>query len=140
MSNSGRFLSNRIINGERNWSIEINGSQTPTISGDQIYLIDNESRIICLNKNTGEIYWINQLDKFKRGDSFKNLNLWKGPYLINSILYAVSYFGELISISPLTGEILSDKKLGVSEIYSPLIILNSQFLVTNSNGNIYSFK
>ena len=140
LSNNGKFLSNSMINGQRNWSTEIKGSQTPIISGEQIYLIDNESRVICLNKNTGEIYWINYLDKFKRGDSFKNLNLWLGPYLINSVLYTVSYFGELVAISPLTGEILSDKKLGVSEIYSPLIILNNQFLITNSNGNIYSFK
>ena len=140
LSNNGRLMSNNIINGKRNWYSEINGSQTPIISGDQIYLIDKESQVICLNKNSGEIYWIKKLDKFKRGDSFKNLNLWVGPYLVNNMLNFISYFGEIVTILPTSGEIQSTKKIGISGIYLPIIVLKDQFIITNENGNIYTVK
>ena len=140
LSSNGRFSSNNVINGNRNWSVDISGSQTPTINGNQIFLIDNEARLLCLNKNNGEIYWIKELEKYKKGNNSKNLNLWNGPYLINNLLYLISYFGDISIFSPYTGELISDDKLGISNIYLPLIILNNQIFLTDAKANIYRFQ
>ena len=140
LSNNGRLISNNIINGSRNWNIDISGSQTPIISANQIYLVDNDAKVICVNKQTGEIYWITQLDKYKKGTDSKNLNLWTGPYLINEGLYLISYFGELIHLSPFNGEILNEKKIGIKNIYSPLIVLSDQILLTDEKANIYKLN
>ena len=140
LSSNGRLISNSIINGTRNWNIDISGSQTPIISANQLYLIDNEARVICINKSTGEIYWIRELEKYKRGTDSKNLNLWTGPYLINEYLYLISYFGDILTISPLNGEILDENKLGVKNIYSPAIVLSDQIFITDEKANIYRFK
>ena len=140
LSSNGRLISNSIINGARNWNIDISGSQTPIISANQLYLIDNEARVICINKSTGEIYWIRELEKYKRGTDSKNLNLWTGPYLINEYLYLISYFGDILTISPLNGEILDENKLGVKNIYSPAIVLSDQIFITDEKANIYRFK
>ena len=134
------MMSNNIVNGKRNWNIDISGSQTPTVSGNQIYLVDNDARLMCINKKTGEIYWITQLEKYKRGTESKNLNLWTGPYLINNNLYIVSYFGKIISLSPYSGEIQSEESLGIKNIYSPLIVLSNQIFVTDEKANIYRFR
>ena len=140
LSSNGRLISNSVINGARNWNIDISGSQTPIISGNQIYLIDNEARVICINKSTGEIYWIRELEKHRRGTDSKNLNLWTGPYLINEYLYLISYFGDILTISPFNGEILDEGKLGVKNIYSPLIVLSDQIFVTDEKANIYRLR
>jgi outer membrane protein assembly factor BamB len=140
LSSNGRLISNSIINGARNWNVDISGSQTPIISANQIYLIDNEARVICINKSTGEIYWIRELEKYRRGTDSKNLNLWTGPYLINEYLYLISYFGDILTISPLNGEVLDEDKLGVKNIYSPLIVLSDQIFITDEKANIYRFK
>ena len=140
LSSNGRLISNSIINGARNWNVDISGSQTPIISANQIYLIDNEARVICINKSTGEIYWIRELEKYRRGTESKNLNLWTGPYLINEYLYLISYFGDILTISPLNGEVLDEDKLGVKNIYSPLIVLSDQIFITDEKANIYRFK
>ena len=140
LSSNGRLISNSIINGSRNWNIDISGSQTPIISANQIYLIDNEARVICINKTTGEIYWITELEKYRRGTDSKNLNLWTGPYLINENLHLISYFGDILTISPFNGEIINEKKLGIKNIYSPLIILSDQIFITDEKANIYRLR
>ncbi len=140
LSNNGRLISNNVISGIRNWNIDISGSQTPIISSNQIYLVDNESRVLCINKLSGEIYWITQLEKYKKGSDSKNLNLWTGPYLINESLYLLSYFGELISLSPFNGEVIDKQKIGIKNIYSPIIVLSDQIFITDEKANIYRFR
>jgi len=102
LSNNGRLIATNIINGSSAWSLEISGSNSPLVSNMQLYVIDNEARLICANKISGEIYWITQLEKNKNGRKNSKSNNWKGPYLINGILYALSSHGEIVSVSPLS--------------------------------------
>ena len=48
ISTNGIFLSINLINGNRNWVVDISGKNTPIISGNQIYLVNNDSKLICL--------------------------------------------------------------------------------------------
>tara|TARA_B100000686_G_C16782784_1_gene973089 strand:+ start:388 stop:1689 length:1302 start_codon:yes stop_codon:yes gene_type:complete len=140
LSTNGKFLSINLITGNRNWVVDISGRNTPIISGKQIYLIDDDAKLICLNKDTGEIYWITQLDKYKAGESFKNLNLWLGPYALNDNLYLISYFGELLKINPMDGKILKTDNLGINGIMVEPILLTDQFYIMDINSNVYKFR
>ena len=46
-----------------------------------LFIIDEDSRLICINISTGEIYWIRELGKFRKGNKVKDLNLWLSPFL-----------------------------------------------------------
>ena len=140
ISTKGKLVSTNVINGKRNWAIDISGSNTPIISGGQIYVIDEEGKIICVNKFTGEIFWITDLEKYRSGQKVENLNLWSGPYLINNILYNISYFGELKTVSPITGEVLSSNKLGINDITIPPIILKDAIYIVDGSSNVFEFK
>tara|TARA_B100001029_G_C15055713_1_gene454196 strand:+ start:1468 stop:2775 length:1308 start_codon:yes stop_codon:yes gene_type:complete len=141
LSTNGKFLSINAITGKREWVIDISGRNTPIISGNQIYLLNNDSKLFCLNKNTGEVFWINQLDKFNgKNEDAKNLNLWLGPYLINDYLYLISYFGELIKIDPIDGNIIYSDSLNIKEIMIEPIILTDEIYFTDINSNVYRFK
>ena len=140
ISTKGKLVSSNAINGKRNWSIDISGYRTPTISGGQIYLINDEGKLICVDKSTGEIFWITDLEKYRSGKNIENLNLWLGPYLINNVLYNLSYFGELKMVSPINGEILSSKKLSISEVTVPPIILKDAIYIVDGNANVFEFK
>ena len=87
-----------------------------------------------------EIYWISDLEKYKKGKKVENLNLWLGPYLINDLLYNLSYFGELKIISPFTGEILDVQNTGISKILTPPVIVKEAIYVSDENSNIFRFK
>ena len=140
LSTNGKLISINAVNGKRNWAIDLSGYRTPIVSGDQIYVIDEDGKLICLSKNTGDVFWITELNKFKKGQKAKDLNLWLGPYLINNLLYNISYFGELKIVSPMTGEVLSTRSLGVKGVLLPPVIVSNAVFIMDENSNVYSFE
>ena len=122
------------------WSLEISGANSPLISNMQLYVIDNESRLICVNKISGNIYWITQLDKNKKNKKTGKSNNWKGPFLIDGLLYALSTHGELISVSPKTSKILSSKNINISGITIDPIIISKNIFIMDKKSNIYKLN
>jgi len=137
LSNNGKLVATNMINGSLAWSLEISGANSPSISNMQLYVIDNESRLFCINKMSGEIYWITQLEENKNGKKSGKSNDWKGPYLINGLLYTLSTHGELLSISPITSEILSSKNIKITGISIDPVILSKNIFIIDNNSNIY---
>ena len=137
LSNNGKLIASNINNGTLAWSLEISGSNSPLASNTQLYVLDNESRLICINKISGDIYWITQLEKNKNAKKRGKKNNWKGPYLINGMLFALSSLGELTSISPLTGDILSSKNIRISGITIDPVIISKNIFITDNKSNIY---
>ena len=137
LSNNGKLVATNMINGSLAWSLEISGTNSPSISNMQLYVIDNESRLFCINKMSGEIYWITQLEENKNGKKSGKSNDWKGPYLINGLLYTLSTHGELLSISPITSEILSSKNIKITGISIDPVILSKNIFIIDNNSNIY---
>ena len=137
ISNNGRLLATKLIDGSLTWSIEISGSNSPVISNNQLYIIDNDARLICLNKNTGEIYWITQIEKNKKGKKMGKSNNWKGPYLMNNLLYLISAYGEVISVSPKTSEVLSSNNLNISGISINPVLVSKNIFLMDDNSNVY---
>ena len=103
----------------------------------QLYVIDNEARLICANKISGEIYWITQLEKNKNGRKNSKSNNWKGPYLINGILYALSSHGEIVSVSPLSGEFFSSKNINISGISINPVVVSKNIFIMDNKSNVY---
>ncbi len=140
MSSNGRLVSIDLINGKRNWAIDVSGYRTPLITGNQIYVINEEGKIICIERKSGEIFWISDLKKYRKGQNSANLNLWLGPYLINNLLYNVSYFGELKILSAINGDVLSASSIGVKGIMTPPIILSENIFLSDEKSNVFKFK
>lgn len=140
ISNNGKLLATNLINGSSAWSIEISGSSSPVISGLQLYVLDKDARMLCVNKNTGDIYWLAQLEKSKNNKKSGKLNNWKGPYLLNGVLYSISRHGEIVTISPITGEILSSDKISINDILINPIILSDKAFFMDESSNIFEIN
>ena len=140
LSSNGKLVSINAINGQRNWAIDLSGYRTPSVSGNVLYVIDDSGKLICINQKNGEIYWITNLEKFRKGQKVENLNLWLGPYMINNLLYNISYFGEVKVVSPLSGEILSTNSLKIEKIMVPPLILSDLVIVADEKSNVYKFN
>lgn len=140
LSSNGKLVSINAINGQRNWAIDLSGYRTPSVSGNVLYVIDDSGKLICINQKNGEIYWITNLEKFRKGQKVENLNLWLGPYMINNLLYNISYFGEVKVVSPLSGEILSTNSLKIEKIMVPPLILSDLVIIADEKSNVYKFN
>lgn len=140
LSSNGKLVSVNALSGQRNWAIDLSGYRTPVISGNQIYIINEDGKLICIDKESSEIYWITDLSKYRKGQKSEDLNLWLGPYLINNLIYSISYFGEIKVISPISGEILFSDSIGTKgALVPPLIMINAIYLL-DENSNVYEFK
>ena len=140
LSTNGKLTSTNIINGQRNWSIEVSGSGTPIISGNIILMVDRDAKLICINLDNGEVYWIRELDKFRKGNKVKDLNMWLSPYLINNLIYNISYFGEIVIVSPKTGDVLATESLGIKGIISQPIVLQDRVYIVDEKSNVYKVQ
>ena len=140
LSTNGKLTSTNIINGQRNWSIEVSGSGTPIISGNIILVVDRDAKLICINIDNGEVYWIRELDKFRKGNKVKDLNMWLSPYLINNLIYNISYFGEIVIVSPKTGDVLATESLGIKGIISQPIVLQDRVYIVDEKSNVYKVQ
>ena len=140
ISTNGKLISTNIFNGTTNWSVNISGNRTPVVSGNIVLIIDKNSRVICLNKIDGEIFWITELEKFRKGNKSKDLNQWLGPYLVNGLIYNISYFGELIILSPKTGEILAYDDIKIKKIITQPIIIHDAIYASDEKLNVFRLK
>ena len=70
----------------------------------------------------------------------KDLNRWNGPFLINNLLYNISYFGELIINSPLNGEILTKENIGIKGLLTQPIILKDTIYISDEKSNVFQYK
>ncbi len=140
LSSNGKLVSINAINGQQNWAIELSGYRTPILSGNQIYIVNEDGKLICLDRESAEIFWITDLSKYRKGQKVENLNLWLGPYLINNLIYNISYFGELKIVSPITGEILSSSSTGVRGALVPPVILSDSIYLSDEDSTVYEFK
>lgn len=121
ISNAGRMAAFALNNGERQWSRDISGSQTPWIAGDHVFVIVNGKTLMALSRRTGAVRWSKQLPG----------KIWAGPVLGGGRLLAVSSDGQLASISAQTGDVLNTTKVGESFYIAPVIANGTVYLLSD---------
>src|SRR5258706_12946485 len=91
--------------GERLWSRDIGGIQSPWAAGDYIYVLDNNARLICLTRKEGRVRWIHQLPQYENPDDKSDPIIWAGPVLVSDKLIVTSSNGYAEAISPYDGKL-----------------------------------
>jgi outer membrane protein assembly factor BamB len=121
ISNAGRMAAFALNNGERQWTRDISGSQTPWVAGDHVFVIVNGKTMMALSRRTGAVRWSKELPG----------KLWAGPVLGGGRLLAVSSDGQLASISAQTGEVLNTTKVGDAFFIAPVIANGTVYLLSD---------
>ena len=107
---------------------------TPWVAGIYIYIINERSNLIALNRFDGHIKWIKPLggkeDPDADYDNKKRVK-WQGPIMGNGQLVAHNNFGELIIVDPNTGNTVSRKEIPEG-IYTPAKVIKGKlYMITN---------
>lgn len=131
IGSSGRMVSIDVRSGERVWEQTIGGSQTPWVAGDFIYVITNDSEVLCLSRRDGRVRWTFQLDRYENAVKRKDPISWYGPLLAGDRLITVSSHGYAVSLSPYSGELLGSIALSDPASQPPLVAVNQLFILTN---------
>src|ERR1700752_3461543 len=105
ISHAGVMVAINLNSGERVWSRDIGGIQTPWAAGDFVYVTTTDGLLLCLARKDGRVKWMHHLQRWADPDSKDGPITWAGPVLVSDRLVLVSSVGTAVSISPYTGHL-----------------------------------
>jgi outer membrane protein assembly factor BamB len=141
VSHSGVFSATDLRTGQPRWSLPVVGITTPLPAGDVVYVVSRDGQVICASRESGQIYWIRDLNEGfrakRRGGVFgiggrrPVRPVWSGPLLANNRLILVGSSGELASVNAKTGEVERRIGLGGPATLTPIAVGGTIYVVTD---------
>lgn len=132
----GRVIAAKLSNGERIWEQQFGSVHTPVVSGNALFMIDLDDRMVALDRKTGTPLWHVELPNVENRK--KRIN-WAGPLLANGTLIAVSSDGQMARVDATTGRIVETKKISVNVFVNP-IAAGGRMVVITSRGDVVAFN
>ena len=139
ISHAGRMISVDISSGERLWTLDISGTETPWVSGDWVFALSTNSELVGVSRNAGKIKWVTQLEQYKNEEKREDPIRWSGPVMISDKLFVISSHGVAAFISPQTGEIIETNKIPGSFFIAPVIVDGYIYLL-NDSGDLIIYR
>lgn len=138
VSHSGRFVAIDLRTGERIWTANIASTQTPWVVGNYIYVVTVDAEVVCISARDGRIRWITQMEQFS-GRNERNAIQYVGPVLVSERLLVISSRGHMFELSPYTGEIRDEMRLG-DDVTLPPIVADNTLYVYTADGDIMAYQ
>ncbi|MFM5931988.1 MAG: PQQ-binding-like beta-propeller repeat protein [Novosphingobium sp.] len=139
LGQGGRMAAYELLTGQRVWELNLAGISTPAIAGEWIFTLTDDSKLLCIARNTGKVRWATQLAAFKNPKKKKNPIFWTGPVLANNRLWIANTEGEVMSASVTDGSVAPFTKMSSAVSLSPIVANNTLYILEDS-GRISSFR
>ena len=131
MGSAGILAAVDLQSGQRQWDRNVGGSQTPWVAGRFVFVVSNSADVVALDRQTGKVKWVTPLTQYLDDKRQKPI-LWGGPVLAGDRLLVGGTTGELLSISPYTGEILGKMDLKAPIRLAPVVANRTIYVLTDS--------
>jgi len=131
ISHAGVMVAINLNSGERVWSRDIGGIQTPWAAGDFVYVTTTDDLLLCLARKDGRVKWMHHLQRWADPDSKDGPITWAGPVLVSDRLVLVSSVGTAVSISPYTGDLMGRAEIPAGAYIAPVVANDTLYLLTN---------
>ncbi len=138
MGSAGQIAGIDLRSGQRQWDRNIGGSQTPWPAGRFLFIVTGNADVVAMVRDTGKIRWVTPLTQFE--DTKKHVPvLWGGPVLAGDRLLLTSSLGDLVVVSPYTGEIMG--KIDVRDrVRLGPVIANQTIYVLTDSGRLIALR
>jgi len=140
IGHGGRMAALELATGQRVWERNLAGTSTPWIAGDFIYAVTIEGELVALTRGEGRVKWVAQLPRWRDEEDKKGAIRWSGPVLAAGRLLLTGTNGELVAVSPLTGEVLSRTRVSDETIYLPPVVAGGTVYVLAEDGRLTAFR
>jgi outer membrane protein assembly factor BamB len=129
VGHSGLMAAINVRTGAQRWTLPVMSITTPWPVGDVVYVSDTQGRVICASRDSGQIYWITDLN---RGLPQKKRADWSGPMLTGPYLVVVSSLGEAVALNPKTGDLERRLRLGSDSLMTPIAVGPDLYVATQA--------
>ncbi|MBR5129840.1 MAG: PQQ-binding-like beta-propeller repeat protein [Alphaproteobacteria bacterium] len=134
IGNAGKMGAYRLENGENIWTLPMGGANTPVISGNALFMINNQNVLLALNKHTGKVFWNTALTSHDTEEHA----FWKGPLLVGDNAILTSSNGDIIFIDIKSGQ--ERNRLEVDGIAVAPINVDGTVLFLTEDADLLAYK
>jgi len=127
IGNGGLMKAISLKTGEDIWRKSIASVVDFWLSGDFLYVINSDNKLLAVYKKTGGIKWMVQLPDFKNPKKLATKFNYIGVIMAGDKLLASREDGELFIISPFDGKIEKTFSLNKKVLHVPIIIENNLY-------------
>jgi outer membrane protein assembly factor BamB len=131
MGSAGQLAAIDLRSGQRLWERGIGGNQTPWAAGRFLFIVSANADVVAIGRDDGKVKWVTPLTQF-RDDKRRVPVLWGGPVLAGDRLLVAGTLGELLALSPYTGEILGKIDLRDPVRLAPIVANRTIYVLTDS--------
>ncbi|EMM9643074.1 outer membrane protein assembly factor BamB [Providencia rettgeri] len=125
---NGTLASLDMRSGQILWKRELGSINDMVMSGENLYLVDQNDRVLSVRKSDGVTLWT-QEDLLNRGLS--------APEMFNGYIVVGDKEGYLHWLDMNTGEFVAQNKLNSSGIHSRPVVASDKLMVQTKNGTVY---
>ena len=109
---SGEMAAFDLERGVREWTADVTSTQTPWVAGNFVFVLTERNEVACMVDQGGRIRWVSPLPTLVDPEDLESSQIrWTGPILASERLLLASSEGQLVSMSPFTGEMLGTSEL-----------------------------
>jgi outer membrane protein assembly factor BamB len=131
IGSGGLMVAIDLRTGQRLWERNIGGNQTPWAAGRFVFAVTGSADVIALERATGKVKWVTPLTQYE-DEKRRRPVLWAGPVLASDRLLVAGSTGELLALSPYTGEVLGKMTLGAPVRLGPVVAKSTIYVLTDT--------
>jgi len=131
ISNGAVMTAIDIRTGQRIWTNEIAGIETPWVAGDYIFVLTTDSELAAVSRKTGKVHWVRGLPRFEDPEDKEDPIVWTGPVLAGDRLIVAGSSEEALAISPYNGRLLGVVEMPDGVTVAPVVANGSVYFLAN---------
>lgn len=141
----GRMVAMDITSGNRLWEQNFGGISTPWVVGEWVFVVTDDAQLVCVQRGTGKVRWIKQFQHFKserpgKEDKKKKGPIaWTGPVVAGNRLILLNSEGQITSVSPADGSVISTMEVK-GKLTFPPVVANNTLYVLDQEGRITAYR
>lgn len=139
VSNAGRIMAVDERTGGRLWERDIGGSQTPWVAGEQVFVVTSDAQVVALDRMTGLVRWVAQLQQYRKPEGKVDPVAWAGPVLAGGRLWLTNSLGKLVGLSPDDGAQAAELNLP-TRTFLPPVAAGGLLYVLSDNATLTAFR
>lgn len=129
-SQSGKLVAVDLRSGERVWTRDVGGTQTPYVAGPYLFFVSGQGDLAALQKDTGDVIWSVPLGAYRDANREEPI-IWAGPVAAGGRLLLVSDLGRLVSIDPTNGGVVAEFDLPGGATNAPVVANGTVYVLTD---------
>jgi outer membrane protein assembly factor BamB len=139
LGQGGRMAAYELVTGQRIWELNLAGISTPAVAGEWVFTLTDDARLLAIQRTSGKVRWLTQLDEYRVPKKKKDKIFWVGPVLAGGKLWMANSQGEVSWADPSDGSVTRFADLKESVSLAPIVAGQTLYILDDS-GKISAWR